>query len=185
VTVLVAYASCYGATRGIAERIAETLTSQGRPAEVHSVDDTADLGRYDAFVIGSALCMFHWRKEAVRFVRRNGDALARRPVWLFSSGPLGTEQTDAQGRDVHTTAGPKELDELVAATHASEHRVFFGAFAFDKLRGMHRVVVKSMPALRKVFAEGDFRDWPEIETWAASIAYALAAAPAPSAVIAR
>jgi len=46
-------------------------------------------------------------------------------------------------------------------------------------------VVKSMPALRKVFAEGDFRDWPEIEAWAASIAHGLATAPAPSAVTAR
>ena len=42
----------------------------------------------------------HGEQEAVRFVRRTSDALARRPVWLFSSGPLGTEQTDAQGRDV-------------------------------------------------------------------------------------
>ena len=28
-------------------------------------------------------------KEAVEFVHRFAEALAERPVWIFSSGPLG------------------------------------------------------------------------------------------------
>ena len=171
--VLVAFASRYGATQGIAERIAQTLTSQGESAEARSVDAVTDVGRYDAFVIGSAVYMFHWRKEAVRFVKRNRATLAGKPVWLFSSGPLGTETTDAAGRDVRTTAGPKELDELMEATAAREHHVFFGSFKFGQLRGVHRAMVKSLPALRKLFVEGDFRDWAEIDAWALSISPAL------------
>jgi menaquinone-dependent protoporphyrinogen oxidase len=172
-SVLVAYASCYGATQGIAERIAQTLTFHGEPAEARSVDTVADVGRYDAFVIGSAVYMFHWRKEAVRFVKRNRATLAGKPVWLFSSGPLGTETTDANGRDVRSTAGPKELDEFMEATKAREHHVFFGAFKFGQLRGIHRAMVKALPALRKLFVEGDFRDWADIDAWALSISQAL------------
>ncbi|MBV8195910.1 MAG: flavodoxin domain-containing protein [Candidatus Dormibacteraeota bacterium] len=172
-SVLVAYASRYGATQGIAERIAQTLAENGQPAEAQQVDAISNLARYDAFVIGSAIYMFHWRNEAVRFVRRNRATLTGRPVWLFSSGPLGSETADAAGRDVRTTAGPKEIDELMAATKARAHRVFFGAFNKSKLRGVNRAMA-SAPGLRKLFLEGDFRDWPEIDAWAVSIARVLA-----------
>jgi menaquinone-dependent protoporphyrinogen oxidase len=82
-STLVAYATRYGATRGIAD----TLVAHGQPAEAHPVSAVSDVGHYDAFVIGSAVYMFHWRKEALRFVKRNRAVLAGRPVWLFSSGP--------------------------------------------------------------------------------------------------
>jgi menaquinone-dependent protoporphyrinogen oxidase len=35
-----------------------------------------------------------------------------------------------------------------------------------------------MPAARDALPEGDFRDWPEIEAWAAGIARDLQRAPA-------
>ena len=40
--------------------------------------------------------------------------LARRPVWLFSSGPLGTDLVDEEGNDVFAATRPKEFDELTA-----------------------------------------------------------------------
>jgi|GEM_PF-3965913 len=60
--VIVFYASRYGSTRGIAEFIAEKLREHGVQAEARSVD--ADPGEYDAAVIGSAVYMEHWMKEA-------------------------------------------------------------------------------------------------------------------------
>jgi menaquinone-dependent protoporphyrinogen oxidase len=97
-SVLVVYASKHGATRGIAGRIAASLRTAGCQADVRPVKDAGDLAAYDAFVIGSAAYELHWRKEATEFVRRNTKVLAARPVWLFSSGPLGTEPADAKGR---------------------------------------------------------------------------------------
>lgn len=82
-------ASKYGFTKGIAEFIAEKLQQQGTQAEVQQVDAVHNPGDYDAFVIGSAVCMEHWMKEAAEFVMRNRSILASRPVWLFSSDPLG------------------------------------------------------------------------------------------------
>jgi hypothetical protein len=49
-------------------------------------------------VIGAAAYMFHWLKDATRFVKRHHRLLAERPVWLFSSGPLGTDLVDEDGR---------------------------------------------------------------------------------------
>jgi menaquinone-dependent protoporphyrinogen oxidase len=177
--VLVAYASRHGATQGIAERIAETLRAAGLDAKALPVLSVKSPAEYDAFVIGSAAYMFHWLKEAVVLVRRNRGVLAGKPVWLFSSGPLGTEATDAKGRDQKVVTVPKEIPELAEAVHAREHRVFFGAYQRDrKPIGLAERFVSRMPAAREGIPEGDFRDWPEIEAWAATIARDLGQAPA-------
>ncbi len=175
--MLVAYASKHGATREIAERIAETLTAAGQDAEARPVGEAGDVSGYDAFVIGSAAYLGHWLKEAVEFVRRNQAVLVGRPVWLFSSGPLGMEATDAEGRDLREAAQPKETAELKEAIHAREHRVFFGALDPSKL-GFRDRAIRALPAGRALLPEGDFRDWAEIETWATGIARDLALLPA-------
>ena len=107
-SILVAYASRHGATRGIAERIADTLRAAGLEVHLAAAKDARHLGDYDAFVIGSAAYMFHWMREASALVRRNRELLASRPVWLFSSGPLGTERIDPQGKDL-LTLEPREI----------------------------------------------------------------------------
>ena len=176
--VLVAYASRHGATQGIAERIAQTLQAAGVAAEARPAASVKGLAGYDAFVIGSAAYMFHWEKDAVELVRRNRAALAGKPVWLFSSGPLGTEALDAKGRDQKVAAVPKEVPELLGAVGARDHRVFFGAYEKDrKLIGLAERFVSVMPAAREALPEGDFRDWPEIEAWAAGIARDLQQVP--------
>ncbi len=174
-TVLVACASRHGATSGIADRIAGRLRAAGLEAEARPVQAVRDLAGYDAFVIGSATYMFHWLKEGTAFVRRNQRTLAGRPVWLFSSGPLGTEATDEHGQDVRAVAGPKELPTLLEATRARDHRVFFGAFdPGQRPVGITERVVMLMPAARAAFPAGDFRDWAEIDAWADGIAHDLA-----------
>jgi len=115
--VLVAYASRHGATRGIAERIATALGEAGISAEAKPVDQVRTLDPYDAFVIGSAAYMFHWLREATAFVKRHHSLLFHRPVWLFSSGPLGTELVDDKGQDILETTRPREFNELSALIH--------------------------------------------------------------------
>ena len=174
-SVLVVYASKHGATQGIAGRIAASLRTAGCEAEVRPVKDAGDLAAYDAFVIGSAAYELHWRKEATEFVRRNTKVLAARPVWLFSSGPLGTEPADAKGRDLRTVTVPKEIPEFTEALHPRGHHVFFGALDPRKLTFAERSLRK-LPATRAALPDGDFRDWPEIDDWAAGIARELATA---------
>ncbi len=176
--VLVAYSSRHGATKGIAEHIAETLEMAGLDADLEPVKSVRSVAGYDAFVIGSAAYMFHWMKEAAELVRHNRAALAKKPVWLFSSGPLGTDPLDNQGRDQKVTAVPKEIPALSTAVNARDHRVFFGAYEKDrKSIGLAERFVSVMPAARDALPEGDFRDWPEIEAWATGIASDLRHAP--------
>lgn len=176
-TVLVAYASRHGATAGIAERIAAGLREAGLAAEARSVKDVRDVAPYDAFVIGSAAYMFHWLKGATAFVKRHRAVLAERPVWLFSSGPLGTDLVDEEGRDVFEATRPKEWEELETVIRPRGDRVFFGAWDPDAPAiGMGERFLRLMPKSRVAMPAGDFRDWPAIDAWAAEIATDLQSA---------
>jgi len=172
--VLIAHASRYGSTQGIAERIAVTLRQHGLETTVKPVQDAGDPAEFDAVIIGSATYYFRWMRKASRFVRRNRGTLAERPVWLFSSGPLGTKTTDDQGRDLRMVTEPREIAEFREAIHPRDHRVFFGALLPHKLGFLHRLMLK-LPANKDqaVLPQGDFRDWNDIDAWAGEIAEAL------------
>ncbi len=189
--VLVVYGSRHGGTQGIAERIGEVLRSEGLEADVVAADRVGDLGDRDAFVVGSGVYMGRWLKEPLEFIARNQVALAARPLWLFSSGPLRASSAstnpddpleDALGpTDGPGSGGRKKIAELSAATHPRDHRVFLGAFdPKDPPRAMSERLVRLMPAARKVLPAGDFRDWDAIWAWAHGIATELRIATVPA-----
>lgn len=181
--VLVAYATRHGATRGIAERVAQTLERSGLDVTVKPVDQTGPVERYDAFVVGGANYFFHWHKAATAFVRRHHSVLASHPVWLFASGPVGTDRLDAKGRDVTETTKPPEFAEFLAEIHPRDERVFFGAFdPTTKPTDLMESFSRRLPALKEALPAGDFRDWPEIEGWAEGIARELNAGAATAGV---
>jgi menaquinone-dependent protoporphyrinogen oxidase len=167
--VLVAYASKYGATEGIAQRIGETLRQKGLDVDVTNCEDLREASGYDAYVVGSAVYEFNWRKDARKFVERNAEVLAAKPTWLFSSGPVGTEKVDKEGHDVLKGAEPKQFAEYEDLVHPRGKQVFRGAYDHDKIRGADRIIAW-MPAIRDIMPEGDFREWDEIDAWATSIA---------------
>ena len=115
--VLVAYASKYGATEGIAQRIGETLKARGLDVVVASCKHVHDASGYDAYVVGSATYEFNWRKSARKFVERNAEVLAAKPTWLFASGPLGTRAPASDSAPAATRASRSSTK--VASSNAS------------------------------------------------------------------
>jgi menaquinone-dependent protoporphyrinogen oxidase len=179
--VLVAYASRHGATRGIAERIAAAIERQNLDVSLEPVAKVDDVAGFDAAVIGSAAYTFHWLGEASAFVRRNAGALQRMPVWLFSSGPVGTERIDSKGRDVRATSEPKEFAEFEGRIHPRETHVFFGAFDPDAAPvGVMERVMHAIPQAREAMPAGDFRDWAEVDAWGEAIAAELSKVAVPA-----
>jgi menaquinone-dependent protoporphyrinogen oxidase len=162
--ILVTYASKHGSTQDIAERIAGTLRRHGREAVVQPIHAGTDPSLFEAVIVGSAIYFGSWMKEATEFVRRHCDELAARPVWLFSSGPLG--DTPA--------ADPKELAEFQTTIHPRGHRTFVGSLDRRNLSFTERMIVKAVKA-----PEGDFRDWDDIDAWTEGIAQALASTVTP------
>ncbi len=154
-TVLVAYASKHGSTAEIAEAIAEALRAAGLRVDCQPADRVPALEPYDAVVLGSAVYMKRWRREARRFLRRHASALAARPFWVFSSGPVGDPAND----DPAWT----EPDRTIAEAErlgVRDHVVFGGTAS-----GM---MARSTPPEFR-----DRRDWDAIRDWAATIAVEL------------
>jgi menaquinone-dependent protoporphyrinogen oxidase len=157
--VLVTAASRHGATHEIADAIAAGLERRGVEAEAHHAEELTSLDGYDAFVIGSAVYVGRWLQTARELVEMNATALAARPVWLFSSGPLGPpDALKPQGEAV-------DAADVIAAVAAKDHRVFGGRLDRSLLGFGDKAVVVAVRA-----PEGDFRDWEAIDSFAADIA---------------
>jgi menaquinone-dependent protoporphyrinogen oxidase len=163
--VLVAAATKYGATGEIAEAIGDVLAECGFDATVIHPNQVGTIEDYDAVVLGSAVYAGHWLDEAKELVDRSSDAFPTRPVWLFSSGPVGDpsrKMVQKMGED------PVDVAEILETTKAREHRVFAGKLEKKNLSFPERAILIAFRGM-----EGDFRDWTEIKAWASGIADAL------------
>jgi len=165
VKLLIAVSSKHGSTREIAESIAATVREAGIEVEVVDAERAESVSRYDAVIVGSAVHWGRWMGPARELVTRSADALRGRPVWLFSSGPLG--------RNIVDPADAAEGNRLLELVGAREHRVFPGKADKQELGFVERRIVSMVKS-----PWGDHRDWPAIREWAASIAGELKTVPA-------
>ena len=173
--VLLSTASRYGATAEIGEAIARGLSAHRLDVSVESPARVGTLDGYDAFVLGSAVYMGRWLDDARRLVQRVHDERGARPVWLFSSGPVGDPSrklVQQMGVD------QKELAKLIEATGAREHKLFAGTLERRRLNRRQRAALLVMRGM-----EGDFRDWQEIARWSEHVAGQLQVARPPAAVV--
>ncbi|GAA4073661.1 flavodoxin domain-containing protein [Streptomyces shaanxiensis] len=155
--VLVAYGTTNGSTARIAEAIADVLRKDGLTADALPARSVASVSSYDAVVVGGGLYAGRWHKDARRFVRKHGRALAERPLWLFSSGPL---DPSASERDIPPVPGVKKV---MARLDAREHVTFGGCLEEGAKGWVAGMILRSGKG-------GDFRDFTAIEKWAGRVA---------------
>ncbi|WP_369268756.1 flavodoxin domain-containing protein [Streptomyces sp. R11] len=159
--VLVAYGTTNGSTAQIAEAIADVLRKDGLTADALPARTMASVSSYDAVVVGGGLYAGRWHKDARRFVRRHGRALAERPLWLFSSGPL---DPSASERDIPPVPG---VQKVMTRLDAREHITFGGCLEEGAKGWVAGMILRSGKG-------GDFRDFTAIEEWAGRVAAELA-----------
>ena len=155
--VLVTAASRHGSTAEIASIIASVLEASNVTAEALAPEAVTSVAEYDAVILGSAVYAGQWLEPARAFVARHADDLATRPVFLFSSGPLG-----------YPLGHPTEPADAVAMelrTGAMDLQVFPG-----RLNGRDLSVPERLSAFRTHAPFGDFRPWDDIIDWTREIA---------------
>ncbi|WP_427924218.1 flavodoxin domain-containing protein [Streptomyces sp. cg40] len=156
-SVLVTYGTTNGSTARIAEAVAEVLRKAGLTTDLLPAGSVLSVMPYDAVVLGGGLYAGRWHRDARRFLNRHGRQLAKRPVWLFSSGPL---DASASERDIPPVFGVRRaMSRLDARGH-----VTFGGCLEDGAKGR---IAQSIVRNGK---GGDFRDFGAIEEWAGRIA---------------
>ena len=162
--VLVTVGSKHGASDEIGAAVRSALSKAGVEAVQLPPEEVPSLDGYDAVVLGSGVYAGRWVDAAKKLVDRHVDELRARPVWVFSSGPLGEPpKPDDEPPD------GKAVAERIGAR---EHRVFAGSLDRAKLGFGERAIIGMVKA-----PYGDFRSWETIAAWGTGIAKALSAEP--------
>lgn len=160
--ILVAYASKYGATAEIAEKIGQILSQSSLLVDVLSMDKVKDITPYRAVILGTALYIGQWRKEAVKFLQSTETSLSHQKVWLFISGPTGEGDPKELVQGWHI---PRSLQPLVDRIKPHDIAVFHGNVDLKKISFIEKWMIHQVKA-----SPGDYRDWKAIIAWATSIA---------------
>ena len=160
-SVLVAYATRYGSTQEVAEAIGETLREEGLGVEVQPLRDVRTLAGYDAVVLGAALYMYRWHKDARRFLSRQREALSALPVAVFALGPVKDPRDEEEWRNSQDQLDGELAKHAWLKPVAVE--ILGGKFDPATLRFPMNLFAGSEPA-------SDIRDWGAIRAWASGLA---------------
>lgn len=152
--VLVAYATKHGSTGEVARAIGDTLQGRGIDVDVHPAGDVQGVAGYEAVVLGGALYMGRWHRDARRFLSRHRAALAGLPVAVFAMGPQDLAPESIARARAQLDRALAKARWLTPVTVA----IFGGVVDPDKLR---------FPFNR--MEAGDARDWDAIAAWATDV----------------
>jgi menaquinone-dependent protoporphyrinogen oxidase len=161
--VLVAYATRKGSTAEIAEEIGRTLAeAHGASVIVRPLEEVAEVGGYDAVIIGSAIRGDRLLPPVIDFAVRHRAALSRLPVAYFVVCMTMRDETERSRR---TALG--FIDPLLRAAPEVQP-VAVGLFAGSLDPRAFPPVTRAMMRLAGT-PRGDYRDWEAIREWAKSL----------------
>jgi menaquinone-dependent protoporphyrinogen oxidase len=157
--VLVGYATANGSTAGIAERIAAGLRGSGCEVDCRPVGADLPPGGFDAIVLGSAVHNMAWLRPAIDFLHRIPGTT---PTWFFSVG--GVQPSGAVTRRLTDLEITRVEQGFPAQFRGREHKLFVGVVHMAGLALWGRIFWRLIGG-----RDGDHRDWPAIDRWAAAI----------------
>ncbi len=163
-SILVAYATRYGATREVAEAVTAVLHDQSLDVELQPARTVQSLETYGAVVLGAPLYMSRWHADAMRFLSRHRKDLVARRVAIFALGPWHDSEKERQ--ESRAQLDKELLKHRWLAPAAVQ--VFGGKFDPAKLGFPYTLI----GPLKKLPPE-DARDWSAIRAWAAGLASSL------------
>ena len=166
--ILVAYATRYGSTLEVAEKVGEILHDSGLKVEVRPAQNVFSLEPYRAVVLGAPVFIGSLQKDIKRFLAKHQQALERMPVAFFALGPL-----DALAE---MDGAVEQLDKELAKfpwLKLRTKQMFGGKYDPASLRFPDTFLTKLKFSPLYGRPVSDARDWEAIKTWALSLADAL------------
>lgn len=163
-SILVAYATRYGSTQEVAEKVAATLRERGLKVEVKPARQVRDLD-YRAVVLGAPLYIGRWLKDAQSFLTRHQQALAKHPVAIFALGPTHVEE-------LKSPQVRAQLDQELAKypwLKPVAVELFGGKYDPAKLRFLDNLLAVLPASPLHNAPASDARDWQAIRAWADSL----------------
>ncbi|MHA1218667.1 MAG: flavodoxin domain-containing protein [Candidatus Heimdallarchaeaceae archaeon] len=175
--ILIFYGTRYGATEGVAGKIAELARENGFQAEVYNLKDLPgdkipEFNNYDGILIGSSIKIGQWTKDVKRFVGNNKDQLnsfkGKKGFFVcsaYASDPDSYERVKVEY--TKDAAGKLGVD-------IEYYDAFGGLMDFTETSRMGWLDKKLLKVAAKV-ASGekaeddsytDLRDWDQIEKFA-------------------
>lgn len=143
----------------MAADVARVIRQSGVEVEISPAREVKSLDRYRAVVLGGALYMGRWHKDARKLLKRHRRELASTPLAVFAMGPKSTEPEALESAAAELA---RALD-AVPEVHPFSTVVFGGAIDPSKLG----FPFKHMPPV-------DARDWKAIQAWADEVVRELA-----------
>ncbi|MBN2379943.1 flavodoxin domain-containing protein [candidate division WOR-3 bacterium] len=148
--VLVAYATRYGSTGEVAEKIGEVMRAKGAEVDVANIKDKPDPRGYDAAVVGGAIYIMMFNGKTKGFVARHRKTLKDMPVAYFCLSGTMKDDTPENREKIGSKLNP--MKKKVAPVDVG----LFGG-AFDPSKG---------PKMMASESASDDRDWDAISAWA-------------------
>ncbi len=176
--VLIAYASWSGATRQVAEAIAQVFLEAGVTTTVREVAAVTDLQPYTAVVLGSSVHVGKLSQQAVDFAHRFAVELAARPTAWFVVSRIMAEETPA-----HRKEADGYLDPLRAAAPGITPLIighFGGVIQRDTPEYAELANDMEIDPQQTAREPGDQRDWAAIKAWAQTVLPLLAPVKVPA-----
>lgn len=165
--VLLAYASAHGSTAEVAQRIGKTLSAQGLDVTVVPVQTVSSVADYDVFVCGTPVHAGTWLPEMTNFLKSFRGQLANKPVYFFITCIRVMEQ--------HGYEHVMEfymIPEVLQKLNVRDTVAFAGKLDLKEVDWNERwtLAARYDGSTWPSNFDGDFREWPKIDTWAEKIA---------------
>lgn len=192
-TILVTYATNAGSTAEVAQAIAEELGKNNARVDVLQINDVKGVDGYQAVVVGAPM-IIGWHPSAVKFIKKNKQALSRMPVAYFFTALKLTASDQRNFKELSISVDPqlamppqnpnrmsfKEKHASVnhylppALKAAPDVRPVSVGFFGGKLNIMRLKLWQKLFITLVIQAKpGDFRNWSFIRGWANNLSARL------------
>ena len=191
--ILVTFATNSGSTAEVAQAIAEELGKNSATVEVRQISDVKTVDGYQAVVVGAPMIV-GWHPSAVKFIKRNKQALSGMPVAYFFTALKLTRSDPHNFNELSISVDPQlakppqnpsrmsfkekhaSVDNYLppALKAAPDVKPVSVGFFGGKLDIMRLKLWQKLFIMLVIQAKpGDFRNWSFIRGWANNLSVRL------------